>query len=99
MKVMSKGAAVILKGLHENKQFDGIIGMGGSGGTSVITVILRDARPHTLYTVWVRLLGVDSEGNPYGGSPLTGIPVMNHKADTSYGASVLQSVAVLETVY
>ncbi|MEL7158040.1 MAG: hypothetical protein AAFN30_15785, partial [Actinomycetota bacterium] len=45
------------------------------GGTSVITVTLRDARPHTLYTVWVRLLGVDSEGNPYGGSPLTGIPV------------------------
>ena len=44
-------------------------------GTSTLTFRVRNARPETLYTVWVRLLGTDSEGNPYGGSPLTGIPV------------------------
>lgn len=44
-------------------------------GRTRITFDVRDARPDTLYTVWVRLLGVDSEGESYGGSPLTGIPV------------------------
>lgn len=44
-------------------------------GTSYMTFRVRNARPKTLYTVWVRLLGEDSAGNPYGGSPLTGIPV------------------------
>lgn len=44
-------------------------------GHSTLTFQVRDARPHTLYTIWVRLLGTDSEGAPYGGSPLTGIPV------------------------
>lgn len=44
-------------------------------GHSTLTFVVRNARPHTLYTIWVRLLGTDSEGNPYGGSPLTGIPV------------------------
>ena len=44
-------------------------------GQSTLTFRVRDARPNTLYTIWVRLLGTDSEGNPYGGSPLTGIPV------------------------
>lgn len=45
------------------------------GGMSEMTFTVHDARPNTLYTVWLRLLGEDSEGNPYGGSPLTGIPV------------------------
>ena len=44
-------------------------------GRSTITLTVRNARPDTLYTVWLRLSGVDSNGNPYGGSPLTGLPV------------------------
>ena len=44
-------------------------------GRSTLRIIVRNAKPQTLYTVWVRLLGTDSEGNLYGGSPLTGIPV------------------------
>lgn len=44
-------------------------------GHSTLTFRLRNAKPNTLYTVWLRLLGQDSEGNAYGGSPLTGIPV------------------------
>lgn len=45
------------------------------GGRSEMTFAVLNARPHTLYTVWARLIGEDSEGVPYGGSPLTGIPV------------------------
>lgn len=44
-------------------------------GHSSVTFDIRDARPYTLYTVWLRLAGVDSAGNAYGGSPLVGIPV------------------------
>lgn len=44
-------------------------------GRTTLTFRIRNARPHTLYTAWVRLLGTDSAGDPYGGSPLTGIPV------------------------
>ncbi|MEM9133627.1 MAG: hypothetical protein AAF962_02355 [Actinomycetota bacterium] len=44
-------------------------------GSSRLTFIVRNARPDTLYTVWLRLAGVDSSGDAYGGSPLVGIPV------------------------
>lgn len=44
-------------------------------GNSLLRFRVNDARPNTLYTIWVRLLGTDSNGDPYGGSPLTGIPV------------------------
>lgn len=44
-------------------------------GRSTLTFRIRNARPDTLYTAWLRILGTDSEGNSYGGSPLTGIPV------------------------
>lgn len=42
-----------------------------NGGTSRIHIKLRNARPYSLYTVWLRLQGKDSEGNLFGGSPLT----------------------------
>jgi len=57
-------------------------------GTSSLTVSIRNARPYTLYTVWLRLLGEDSEGNPYGGSPLTGIPVTPLVASSELPAQV-----------
>lgn len=44
-------------------------------GHTTLRLRIRNARPDTLYTVWVRLLGEDSVGNAYGGSPLTGLPV------------------------
>ena len=37
MKVMSDGAAKVVRQLYEDDRFDGAIGMGGTGGTSVIT--------------------------------------------------------------
>jgi uncharacterized protein (UPF0261 family) len=41
MKVMCAGAAAIVKSLWDEKRFDGIIGMGGTGGTTVVTSAMR----------------------------------------------------------
>ena len=41
MKVMSAGAAVVVRRLYEEGRFDGIIGMGGSGGSTVVTAAMR----------------------------------------------------------
>lgn len=41
MEVMSKGAAVIASRLYKEGKLDGIIGMGGSGGTAVATAGMR----------------------------------------------------------
>jgi uncharacterized protein (UPF0261 family) len=41
MKVMSDGAAVVAKRLYDAGKFDGIVGMGGSGGSSVVTAAMR----------------------------------------------------------
>lgn len=37
MKVMSAGAASVVRQMYEDGRFDGVIGLGGTGGTSVIT--------------------------------------------------------------
>ena len=41
MKVMSAGAALCAKTLYTEGRFAGIIGMGGSGGSSVVTAAMR----------------------------------------------------------
>jgi uncharacterized protein (UPF0261 family) len=41
MKVMSAGAAEVVRRLHEEGRFDGILSMAGSGGTSVATAAMR----------------------------------------------------------
>ena len=41
MEVMSKGAAVVVSRLYNEGKLDGIIGMGGSGGTAVSTAGMR----------------------------------------------------------
>lgn len=41
MKVMSRGVAIVAEKLHGEGKFDGVLGMGGSGGTSVITSAMR----------------------------------------------------------
>lgn len=40
-------------------------------GTGVF-IRINNARPHTLYTYWLRLKGTDDKGESFGGSPLTG---------------------------
>jgi len=41
MKVMAAGAPALTKRLYKKGRFDGIIGMGGTGGSSVITAAMR----------------------------------------------------------
>lgn len=41
MRVMSRGVAVVAERLYGEGKFDGVFGMGGSGGTSVITSAMR----------------------------------------------------------
>ena len=41
MKVMRDGAAALIKPLYDEGRFDGIIGMGGSAGTTIITAAMR----------------------------------------------------------
>jgi len=41
MKIMCAGAPAIVKSLHEEGGIDGIIGMGGTGGTTVVTSAMR----------------------------------------------------------
>lgn len=41
MKVMTAGAAVVARRLFDEGRFDGIVGMGGTGGTTVISAAMR----------------------------------------------------------
>lgn len=41
MKVMATGLAAIVRKLYDEGQLDGILGMGGSGGTSIATAAMR----------------------------------------------------------
>jgi uncharacterized protein (UPF0261 family) len=41
MKLMADGSARLVRRLHEEGRFDGIVGMGGSGGSSVVTAAMR----------------------------------------------------------
>ncbi len=41
MKVMSDGAPVLVRSLYDQGRLDGIVGMGGTGGTAVITAGMR----------------------------------------------------------
>ncbi len=41
MKVMAAGAPVVVRRLYDAGRFDGIIGMGGTGGSSVIAAAMR----------------------------------------------------------
>ena len=41
MRVMCEGAPAIAKSLHDEGKIDGIIGMGGTGGTTVVTSAMR----------------------------------------------------------
>src|SRR6266516_1051831 len=41
MAVMARGAEKVVKKLFDEKKFDGIIGMGGSAGTAIVTAAMR----------------------------------------------------------
>ena len=56
MKVMAAGLAVVIRQLHAEGKLDGILGMGGGGGTSIATAGMR-ALPIGLPKVMVSTLG------------------------------------------
>lgn len=42
-----------------------------SGDRTEVRIFLRNGRPNTLYTVWLRIRGDDQDGHSFGGSPLS----------------------------
>lgn len=73
MKLMAQGAAAAVAALYEREPFDGIIGMGGTGGTSVVTAAMR-ALPIGVPKVCVST-AAGGDTSPYVGSKdITMIP-------------------------
>jgi len=56
MQTMARGLAVVVRQLHDQGKVDGIIGMGGTGGTSIATLGMR-ALPVGLPKVMVSTVG------------------------------------------
>jgi uncharacterized protein (UPF0261 family) len=73
MKAMSAGAAAAVRALYDEGRFDGIIGMGGTGGTSVVTAAMR-ALPFGVPKVCVST-AASGDTSPYlGTKDITLIP-------------------------
>jgi len=73
MKVMCAGAPMVISALYEKRPFDGIIGMGGTGGTTVVTAAMR-ALPLGLPKVCVST-AASGDTSPYVGTKdITMIP-------------------------
>ena len=73
MKVMCAGAPAIIKTLYDNGMFDGIIGMGGTGGTAVVTSAMR-ALPVGVPKVCVSTTASGDVGAYVGTKDITMIP-------------------------
>lgn len=73
MKTMSTGAAKIVTELHRDQRFDAMIGMGGSGGTSVITSAMR-AVPLGVPKICVSTLGGGDTSSFVGSKDIVMIP-------------------------
>lgn len=73
MKIMSKGVAVCAKKLYEDGKFNGVLGMGGTGGTSVITSAMR-ALPIGVPKVMVSTIAGGDTSDAVGVKDITMIP-------------------------
>lgn len=73
MRVMCAGAPVIIEALHDKGMFDGIIGMGGTGGTAVVTSAMR-ALPVGIAKVCVSTTAAGDVGPYVGTKDITMIP-------------------------
>ncbi len=73
MKVMSAGAAVVARRLYDEGRFDGIIGMGGSGGSTVVTAAMR-ALPVGVPKICVSTVASGDTSGYVGLSDVTLIP-------------------------
>ena len=73
MKVMVAGAPKIVKSLYDDRKIDGIIGMGGTGGTAVVTSAMR-ALPVGVPKVCVSTTAAGDVGDYVGTKDVTMIP-------------------------
>lgn len=73
MKVMCAGASVVVKSLDEQGKIKGIIGMGGTGGTSIVTSAMR-ALPLGMPKVCVSTAASGDVGFYVGTKDITMIP-------------------------
>ena len=73
MQVMCAGAAVVVKKLYEAGRISGIIGMGGSGGTTVVTSAMR-ALPIGIPKVCVSTVASGNVASYVGTKNITMIP-------------------------
>jgi uncharacterized protein (UPF0261 family) len=73
METMAAGLAVVVRKLHEEGQLDGILSMGGSGGTSIATAGMR-VLPVGVPKVMVSTLGGGDIGAYTGTRDITFMP-------------------------
>ena len=73
IKVMCSGAPAIIKSLYDDRMIDGIIGMGGTGGTAVVTSAMR-ALPVGVPKVCVSTTSAGDVGVYVGTKDITMIP-------------------------
>ena len=104
MKVMCRGAEVMTARLHANSRFDAALGLGGSGGASVIAPAMR-ALPLGLPKVLVSTVA-SGDTSPYVGlADITMIPSVvdvagvNRISETIYTAAAGSFCGMLEMNY
>jgi len=73
MEVMSKGIAVLIKERHEAGMFDGVIAMGGGGGTAIATAAMRNL-PVGFPKLLVSTLASGNIGSYVGTTDITVMP-------------------------
>ncbi|MEJ7780803.1 MAG: Tm-1-like ATP-binding domain-containing protein [Daejeonella sp.] len=93
IKVMSEGAALIVKELSQKEGFDGIIGMGGTAGTYMVTAGMRDL-PYGLPKICLSTVA-SGDVSPYVGiSDIIMIPSLTDIAGINSLSKVILSNAV-----
>jgi uncharacterized protein (UPF0261 family) len=73
MRAMASGVAVIVRGLYEGGKLDGVLGMGGGGGTSIATAGMREL-PVGVPKVMVSTLGGSDVSAYVGTTDITFMP-------------------------
>jgi uncharacterized protein (UPF0261 family) len=92
MKVMSEGAAKLVRRLYAEGQFAGIIGMGGSGGSTVVTAAMREL-PFGVPKVCVSTVA-SGDTSPYvGAKDVTLIPSITDVAGVNRISRVIMTRA------
>lgn len=92
MQVMAAGLAEVVRGLYEQGRLDGILGMGGSGGTSIATAAMRTL-PVGVPKVMVSTVGGGDVSAYAGTRDITFIPSIVDVAGINRISSVIYANA------